>query len=233
MPARQCIATPAPERRWVPVPLRGFEPLQRNLERLDPELGMRRTQCPDPYRDCSLRAVRAPSLLDLPEARRCARCRHRARQNITCQPIAGARARNYGEPEGLDVLESNRSQGSYPSGLGEQVSFGLYKRRLVHRNARPVGGLDNRQSHPAHRTTSSLSANTVRDRVVLSTIFRGLKVIDDPRVSLRFTDVIAAINSLHETYRNTARMPHVEPIFMGIPQSLAPLIFFNLAKLAL
>jgi len=42
-------------------------------------------------------------------------------------------------------------------------------------------------------------ANTVRDRVVLSTIFLGLKVIDDPRVSLRFADVIAAINSLHET----------------------------------
>jgi hypothetical protein len=28
---------------------------------------------------------------------------------------------------------------------------------LAHRNARPDGGLDNRQSHPAHRTTSSLS----------------------------------------------------------------------------
>jgi Transposase DDE domain len=41
-------------------------------------------------------------------------------------------------------------------------------------------------------------ANTVRDRVVLSTIFLGLAVIDDPRVSLRFVDVIAAINSLHE-----------------------------------
>jgi len=39
--------------------------------------------------------------------------------------------------------------------------------------------------------------NTVRDRVVLSTIFFGLKVIDDPRV-LRLDDVIAAINSLHE-----------------------------------
>ena len=41
-------------------------------------------------------------------------------------------------------------------------------------------------------------ANTVRDRVVLSTIFLGLKVIDDPPVSLRLADVIAAINSLHE-----------------------------------
>ena len=41
-------------------------------------------------------------------------------------------------------------------------------------------------------------ANTVRDRVVLSTIFLGLKVIDDPRVMLRLADVIAAINSLHE-----------------------------------
>ena len=42
-------------------------------------------------------------------------------------------------------------------------------------------------------------ANTVRDRVVLSTIFLGLKVIDDPRVRLRLADLIAAINSLHET----------------------------------
>ena len=41
-------------------------------------------------------------------------------------------------------------------------------------------------------------ANTVRDRVVLSTIFLGLKVIDDPRVTLRLADVIAAIHSLHE-----------------------------------
>jgi len=41
-------------------------------------------------------------------------------------------------------------------------------------------------------------ANTVRDRVVLSTIFLGLKVIDDPRVVLRLADVIAAINSLQE-----------------------------------
>lgn len=41
-------------------------------------------------------------------------------------------------------------------------------------------------------------ANTVRDRVVLSTVFLGLKVIDDPRVALRLADVIAAINSLHE-----------------------------------
>lgn len=44
-------------------------------------------------------------------------------------------------------------------------------------------------------------ANTVRDRVVLSTIFLGLKVIDDPRVELRLADVIAAINSLHEILR--------------------------------
>jgi hypothetical protein len=41
-------------------------------------------------------------------------------------------------------------------------------------------------------------ANTVRDRVVLSTIFLGLRVIDDPRVTLRLVDVIAATNSLHE-----------------------------------
>jgi hypothetical protein len=41
-------------------------------------------------------------------------------------------------------------------------------------------------------------ANTVRGRVVLSTIFIGLKVIDDPRLTLRLADVIAAINSLHE-----------------------------------
>lgn len=40
--------------------------------------------------------------------------------------------------------------------------------------------------------------NTVRNRVVLSRIFLGLKVIDDPRVNLRLADVIAAINSLHE-----------------------------------
>ena len=41
-------------------------------------------------------------------------------------------------------------------------------------------------------------ANTVRNRVVLSTIFLGLKVIDDPRVTLRPTNLIAALDSLHE-----------------------------------
>jgi hypothetical protein len=41
-------------------------------------------------------------------------------------------------------------------------------------------------------------ANTLRDRVLLSTIFLGLRVIDDPRVTLRLVDVIAATNSLHE-----------------------------------
>ena len=41
-------------------------------------------------------------------------------------------------------------------------------------------------------------ANTVRDRVVLSTIFIGLKVIDDPRLTLRLADLLAAIHSLHE-----------------------------------
>ncbi|HEX2242728.1 MAG TPA: IS4 family transposase [Gammaproteobacteria bacterium] len=41
-------------------------------------------------------------------------------------------------------------------------------------------------------------ANTVKTRVVLSTLFLGLKVIDDPRVTLRLLDVIAATNSLHE-----------------------------------
>jgi hypothetical protein len=42
-------------------------------------------------------------------------------------------------------------------------------------------------------------ANTVKDRVVLSTIFIGLKVIDDIRITLRITDILAAMNSLHET----------------------------------
>lgn len=41
-------------------------------------------------------------------------------------------------------------------------------------------------------------ANTVRDRVVLSTNFRGLKVIDDPWVTLRWPDLPAALHSLHE-----------------------------------
>jgi hypothetical protein len=41
-------------------------------------------------------------------------------------------------------------------------------------------------------------ANTLRNRVVLSTIFLGLKVIDDSRVTLQLTDVLAAIKSLHE-----------------------------------
>ena len=45
-------------------------------------------------------------------------------------------------------------------------------------------------------------ANTVRDRVVLSTIFLGLKVTDDPRVSLRLADLITAINSLDEIIRS-------------------------------
>ena len=45
-------------------------------------------------------------------------------------------------------------------------------------------------------------ANTVRDRVVLSTIFVGLKVIDDPRTPLRLADVWAARNALHELIHN-------------------------------
>jgi hypothetical protein len=39
-------------------------------------------------------------------------------------------------------------------------------------------------------------ANTVKDRVVLSTIFVGLKVIDDTRISLRLLDFLAAMESL-------------------------------------
>jgi len=46
-------------------------------------------------------------------------------------------------------------------------------------------------------------ANTVRDRVVLSTIFLGLKVIiDDPRVTLPLADLLAAIKSLDEIIRS-------------------------------
>ncbi len=45
-------------------------------------------------------------------------------------------------------------------------------------------------------------ANTVRDRVVLSTIFLGLKVIDDPRLTLRLRDLLAAISCLDELIRN-------------------------------
>ncbi|MGH8657190.1 MAG: IS4 family transposase, partial [Gammaproteobacteria bacterium] len=45
-------------------------------------------------------------------------------------------------------------------------------------------------------------ANTVRDRVVLSTIFLGLKVIDDPRVTIRLADVIAAIHCLDQLLQN-------------------------------
>ena len=45
-------------------------------------------------------------------------------------------------------------------------------------------------------------ANTVRDRIVLSTIFIGLKVIDDPRLTLRLADLLAAINCLDELIRN-------------------------------
>jgi Transposase DDE domain len=41
-------------------------------------------------------------------------------------------------------------------------------------------------------------ANTVRNRVVLSTIFLGLNVIDDARVTLRLAHLIAAIHSLHD-----------------------------------
>ena len=41
-------------------------------------------------------------------------------------------------------------------------------------------------------------ANTVKDCVVLSTLFIGLKVIDDPRLTLRLADLLAAIHSLHE-----------------------------------
>jgi hypothetical protein len=41
-------------------------------------------------------------------------------------------------------------------------------------------------------------ANTVKNRVVLSTIFLGLKVIDDSRVTLRLDNLIAAMKSLHD-----------------------------------
>jgi hypothetical protein len=45
-------------------------------------------------------------------------------------------------------------------------------------------------------------ANTVRNRVVLSTIFLGLKVIDDPRVTLQWADLLAATNTLNEIIRS-------------------------------
>jgi len=45
-------------------------------------------------------------------------------------------------------------------------------------------------------------ANTVKDRVVLSTIFIGLKVIDDTRITLRLTDILAAMTSLDEILRS-------------------------------
>jgi len=45
-------------------------------------------------------------------------------------------------------------------------------------------------------------ANTVRDRVVLSTIFVGLKVIDDPRLTLRLAELLAAIRCLDQLIRS-------------------------------
>jgi hypothetical protein len=45
-------------------------------------------------------------------------------------------------------------------------------------------------------------ANTVRDRVVLSTIFIGLKVIDDPRLTLRLANLLAALRWLDQLIRN-------------------------------
>ena len=41
-------------------------------------------------------------------------------------------------------------------------------------------------------------ANTVRNRVVLSTMFIGLQVIDDARVTLRWVDILAAWQSLDD-----------------------------------
>lgn len=45
-------------------------------------------------------------------------------------------------------------------------------------------------------------ANTVRNRVVLSTIFVGLKVIDDPRLRLRLADLLAALRCLDQLIQN-------------------------------
>jgi hypothetical protein len=45
-------------------------------------------------------------------------------------------------------------------------------------------------------------ANTVRNRVVLSTIFVGLKVIDDPRLTLRLLDLLAALRCLDQLIQN-------------------------------
>ena len=45
-------------------------------------------------------------------------------------------------------------------------------------------------------------ANTVRNRVVLSTIFVGLKVIDDPRLTLRLADLLAALRCLDQLIQN-------------------------------
>jgi hypothetical protein len=59
-------------------------------------------------------------------------------------------------------------------------------------------------------------ANTVKTRVALSTLFLGLKVIDDPRVTLRLLDVIAATNSLHEILQRPATIAQIEPTFVGI-----------------
>ncbi|MGH8609224.1 MAG: IS4 family transposase [Gammaproteobacteria bacterium] len=45
-------------------------------------------------------------------------------------------------------------------------------------------------------------ANTVRNRVVLSTIFVGLKVIDDLRLTLRLLDLLAALRCLDQLIQN-------------------------------
>lgn len=45
-------------------------------------------------------------------------------------------------------------------------------------------------------------ANTIRNRVVLSTIFVGLKVIDDPRLTLRLADLLAALRCLDQLIQN-------------------------------
>jgi hypothetical protein len=47
-------------------------------------------------------------------------------------------------------------------------------------------------------------ANTARNRIVLSTIFVSLKVIDDPRLTLRLANLLAALRCLDQLIQITA-----------------------------
>src|SRR5919109_339215 len=132
--------------------------------------------------------------------------RHNASLGCWAPPCRGASSRqtrwSNSMPKGVQIEEAFRDLKSTRFGLSLELHRTYQVERLqvlllIATLALMVAWLIGKATELTgqHR---HYQANTVRDRVVLSTIFVGLKVIDDPRVTLRVADLFAATKSLDE-----------------------------------